>query len=119
VRIANGLVANAIGYGRAMVGEMVLSEVWFVLTFGTMRLLLVSALDNEGYSVLFSKGKATYIKDNVQYFKAPLYNEVYMVEEQARSASAITNDLRSMLHNILIPSNISTNTKESLADLWH
>jgi hypothetical protein len=48
-----------------MVGEMVLSEVWFVLIFGTTRLLLVSALDNEGYSVLFSKGKATYIKDNV------------------------------------------------------
>jgi hypothetical protein len=122
VRIANGSVANAIGYGRAMVGEMVLSEVWFVPTFGTTRLLLVSALDNEGYSVLFSKGKATCIKDNVQYFKAPLYNEVYMVEEQARSASAITNDLRSMSHDISIPPNISintTNTKESLADLWH
>ena len=65
MRIINGLVANAIGYKRAMVSEMVLSEVWFVPTFGTMRLLLVSALDNEGYSVLFSKGKATYIKDNM------------------------------------------------------
>ena len=84
-----------------------------------MRLLLVSALNNKGYSVLFLKGKATYIKDNVQYFKAPLYNEVYIVEEQARSASAITNDLRSMSYNISIPPNISTNTKESLANLWH
>jgi hypothetical protein len=58
-------VANAIGYRRAIIGEMVLSEVWFVLTFRTTRLLLVSALDNKGYSVLFSKGKAIYIKDNV------------------------------------------------------
>jgi hypothetical protein len=81
VRITNGLVANAISYRRVMVSEMVLSEVWFVLIFRTTRLLLVSALNNKGYSVLFSKGKATYIKDNVQYFKAPLYNEVYMVEE--------------------------------------
>jgi hypothetical protein len=119
VRITNGSIANAIGYGRAMVSEMVLSEVWFIPTFGTMRLLLVSALDNKGYSILFSKGKATYIKDNVQYFKAPLYNKVYIIKEQARSASAITNDLRSMSHNILIPPNISTNIKESLANLWH
>jgi hypothetical protein len=119
VRITNGSVANAISYRRAMVGEMILSKVWFVLIFGTTRLLLVSALDNEGYSVLFSKGKATYIKDNVQYFKAPLYNKVYIVEEQARSTSAITNDLQSMSHDISIPPNISTNTKESLADLWH
>jgi len=81
VRITNGLVVNAIGYRRAMVGEMVLSEVWFIPTFKTMRLLLVSALNNKGYSVLFSKEKATYIKDNMQYFKAPLYNEVYMVKE--------------------------------------
>ena len=65
MRIVNGLVANVIGYRRAMVGEMVLSEVWFILTFGTIRLLLVSALNNKGYSVLFSKGKATYIKDNM------------------------------------------------------
>jgi len=65
VRIANSLVANAIGYRRAIVGEMVLSEVWFILIFGTMRLLLISALNNKGYSVLFLKGKATYIKDNI------------------------------------------------------
>jgi hypothetical protein len=81
MRITNGLVANTISYGRAMVSEIVLSEVWFILIFRTMRLLLVSALNNKGYSVLFSKGKATYIKDNVQYFKAPLYNKVYIVEE--------------------------------------
>jgi hypothetical protein len=124
VRIANGSIANAIGYGRATIGEMVLSEVWFVPTFGNTRLLSVSALDSEGYSILFSKGKATCIKDNVQYFKAPLYNDVYMVEEQARAASAsassITSDLRSASHDTsTIPSNITTNTKESLADLWH
>jgi hypothetical protein len=65
VRIANGSIANMIGYGRAMVGEMVLSEVWFVPTFGNTRLLSVSVLDSEGYLILFSKGKATYIKDNV------------------------------------------------------
>ena len=65
MRITNGIMANAIGYKRAMVGEIVLSEVWFVLTFGTTRLLLVSALNNKGYSVLFLKGKATYIKDNI------------------------------------------------------
>jgi hypothetical protein len=65
VRIANGLVANTIGYKRAMVSEMVLSKVWFIPTFRTTRLLLVSALNNKGYLVLFSKGKATYIKDNV------------------------------------------------------
>jgi hypothetical protein len=65
VRITNGSVANAIGYRRAMVSEMVLSEVWFIPTFGTMRLLLVSALNNKGYSVLFLKGKVTYIKDNM------------------------------------------------------
>ena len=81
MRIINGLVADAIGYKRAIVSEIILSEVWFIPTFRTMRLLLVSTLNNEGYSVLFSKGKATYIKDNVQYFKALLYNEVYMVEE--------------------------------------
>ena len=65
VRITNGIMANAIGYRRAMVSEMILSKVWFIPTFKTMRLLLVSALNNKGYSVLFSKGKATYIKDNV------------------------------------------------------
>jgi hypothetical protein len=65
VRITNGSIANAIGYGRATVGEMVLSEVWFIPTFGNTRLLSVSALDSEGYLILFSKGKATYIKDNV------------------------------------------------------
>jgi hypothetical protein len=45
---------------------------------------------------------------------------VYIVEEQAQSALAIINDLRSMLYNISIPLNISINTtniKESLADL--
>ena len=65
MRIVNSSVANAISYRRAMVSEMVLSKVWFIPTFRTMRLLLVSALNNKGYSVLFSKGKATYIKDNV------------------------------------------------------
>ena len=65
MRITNGLVANAIGYGRAMISEIVLSEVWFIPTFGTIRLLLVSALNNKEYSVLFSKEKATCIKDNV------------------------------------------------------
>ena len=58
-------MANAIGYRRVIVGEMVLSKVWFIPTFRTIRLLLVSALNNKGYLVLFSKGKATYIKDNV------------------------------------------------------
>jgi len=58
-------VANAIGYKRVMVSEMVLSEVWFISTFRTIRLLLVSALNNKGYLVLFSKRKATYIKDNI------------------------------------------------------
>ena len=65
MRITNGLVANVIGYRRAMISEIVLSEVWFIPTFKTMRLLLVSALNNKGYSVLFSKGKITYIKDNI------------------------------------------------------
>ena len=65
MRITNGLVANVIGYRRAIVSEIILSEVWFILTFKTMRLLLVSALNNKGYSVLFSKGKVTYIKDNI------------------------------------------------------
>jgi hypothetical protein len=36
VRIANGSIANAIGYRRATVSEMVLSEVWFVSTFGNI-----------------------------------------------------------------------------------
>jgi hypothetical protein len=81
VQITNGLVANAIGYKRAMVSKIILSEVWFIPTFRTTRLLLVSALNNKGYLVLFLKEKATYIKDNVQYFKAPLYNKVYIVEE--------------------------------------
>jgi hypothetical protein len=58
-------VANAIGYKRAIVSKIILSKVWFILIFKTIRLLLVSALNNKGYSVLFSKGKATYIKDNV------------------------------------------------------
>ena len=65
MRIINSLVANTIGYKRAMVGEIVLSEVWFILTFKTIRLLLISVLNNKEYSVLFSKGKATYIKDNI------------------------------------------------------
>jgi hypothetical protein len=65
VRIINGLVANTIGYKRAMVSEIVLSEVWFILTFRTIRLLLMSALNNKGYLVLFLKGKTTYIKDNI------------------------------------------------------
>ena len=119
MRITNGLVANIISYKRAIISEIILSKVWFILIFGTTRLLLVSALNNKGYSVLFSKGKATYIKDNVQYFKAPLYNKVYIIEEQAQSASAIINNLRLILYNILIliPLNISINTKESLANL--
>ena len=58
-------MANAIGYKRVIVSEMVLSKVWFILTFRTTRLLLVSALNNKGYLVLFSKRKATYIKDNI------------------------------------------------------
>ena len=65
MRIINSLVVNAIGYKRAIVSEMVLSEVWFILIFKTTRLLLVSVLNNKGYSVLFLKGKATYIKDNM------------------------------------------------------
>ena len=65
VRIANGSIANAIGYRRAMISEIVLSKVWFIPTFGNIRLLSVSVLDSEGYLILFSKGKATYIKDNV------------------------------------------------------
>jgi len=55
VRIINGLIVN----------KIILSEVWFILIFRTIRLLLVSVLNNKGYSVLFLKGKATYIKDNV------------------------------------------------------
>jgi hypothetical protein len=58
-------VVNAIGYRRAIVSEIVLSKVWFILTFRTIKLLSVSALNNKEYSILFSKGKATYIKNNV------------------------------------------------------
>jgi len=48
-----------------MVSEIILSEVWFILIFRTIRLLLVSVLNNKEYSALFLKEKATYIKDNV------------------------------------------------------
>jgi hypothetical protein len=65
VRIVNSLIVNAIGYKRAMVSKIILSEVWFILIFRTIRLLLISALNNKGYLVLFLKGKATYIKDNM------------------------------------------------------
>ena len=65
MRIINSLVANTIGYKRAMVGEIVLSEVWFIPIFRTIRLLLVSVLNNKEYSALFLKEKATYINDNI------------------------------------------------------
>jgi hypothetical protein len=58
-------MANTIGYKRAIVNKIVLSKVWFILIFKTIRLLLIHALNNKRYSVLFLKGKTTYIKDNV------------------------------------------------------
>jgi hypothetical protein len=58
-------MANIIDYKRVIVNKIVLSKVWFILTFRTIRLLLVNTLNNKGYSILFLKGKATYIKDNI------------------------------------------------------
>jgi hypothetical protein len=58
-------MANIIDYKSVLVNKIVLSKVWFILTFRTIRLLLVNTLNNKGYSILFLKGKATYIKDNI------------------------------------------------------
>ena len=65
MRIINSLVVNAISYRRAIVSEIILNKVWFILIFKTIRLLLINILNNKEYSVLFSKEKATYIKNNI------------------------------------------------------
>jgi hypothetical protein len=60
--------------------------------------LLVKAFAQNGYNVVFSKNSASYTRNNQLYFKAPLINDVYMVEEAQR---------------VLI------DIEESVADLWH
>jgi hypothetical protein len=63
-----------------------------------MRLLLVKAFAQNRYNVIFSKNSASYTRNNQLYFKAPLINDVYIVEEAQR---------------VLI------DIEELAADLWH
>jgi GAG-pre-integrase domain len=58
----------------------------------------VKAFAQNRYNVVFSKDSASCTRNNQLYFKAPLINDVYMVEEAQR---------------------VSIDTEESAADLWH
>jgi hypothetical protein len=68
VRIADGSLIEALGWGTAIVGNLSLNKVWLVPIFGANRLLLVSALALDGYKLVFRNNMAIYTKDNILYF---------------------------------------------------
>ena len=54
--------------------------VWFVLLLGNIKLLLVKALNKEGYIITFKEGTIVYIKDNVRVFLASISGSLYILD---------------------------------------
>lgn len=59
VRIADQRTVLATGYSIAVVGSLTLNEVWYVPEFGSIRLISVRALNEDGIKVIFDSGVAT------------------------------------------------------------
>ena len=54
--------------------------VQFVLLFSSVKLLLVKALDEEGYTITFKEGTIVYIKNNVRVFLASISGSLYILD---------------------------------------
>ena len=81
VRIANGVTVTAEGYGIVSLGQLQLLEVWYVLAFKSLRLLLVKSLALDGYSIVFEGDTATCLKHGDVVFEARIKQGSYIVED--------------------------------------
>ena len=53
---------------------------WFVPLFGSIKLLLVKALDEKGYIITFKEGTIVCTKDNVRVFSALISGGLYILD---------------------------------------
>ena len=61
---------------------------WFIPLFGSVKLLLVKALDEEGYIITFKEGTIVCTKDNVRVFLASISGGLYILDIAKYTKSA-------------------------------
>jgi hypothetical protein len=70
IQIANGVTVIVEGYGIVSLGQLQLLEVWYVLAFNNLRLLLVKSLAQDGHLIVFKGDTTTCLKHRDVVFKA-------------------------------------------------
>ena len=104
VRIADQRTVLAIGYGEAVVGSLTLSEVWYVPEFGSIRMISVRALNENGIKVIFDSGVATGWRKTNKVFTAPGVQGLYLIKtKQQAYMSIVAGDTKTL----------------SEAEIWH
>jgi hypothetical protein len=81
VQIANGVTVEAEGYSIVSLGQLQLSEVWYVSAFKSLRLLSVKSLTLEGYTTVFEENTAICLMYRDTVFEACIRQRTYIVEE--------------------------------------
>ena len=69
VRIANRVTVVTKGYGNVSLGQLNLTEVWYVPAFNNLRLLSVKSLVLNRHLIIFEKDTATCLKHGAIVFK--------------------------------------------------
>ena len=68
--IANEATVTAEGYGTIRLGQLNLTEVWYVPAFKNIRLLSIKSLALDGHTIVFEGDTTTYLKHRDPIFKA-------------------------------------------------
>jgi hypothetical protein len=82
IRIANGITVAAEGYSIVSLGQLQLSEVWYVLAFNNLQLLSVKSLALDGHSIVFEGDTTTCLKHRDVVFKARINQGTYIVKDR-------------------------------------
>ena len=80
VRIANGTLIPALGYGHVQIPGLLLRDVWYVPQFRDTRLISVRSLTQVGYRILFDEGDRAFCtnpKTGSLLFEARFENGLY------------------------------------------
>ena len=80
IKIVNNTLINTIGYSIILLKGFSFKHIQFVLLFGSIKLLLVKALDKEGYTITFKEGTIVYTKDNIRVFSALISGSLYILD---------------------------------------
>ena len=73
VRIANGTIVPAVGYGCVQLGGLLLKEVWYVPQFKTTRLISVRTLMKSGYQVIFDDEDRAVLSSHSKLIEAEIW----------------------------------------------